>query len=62
MTLVFGGDKVINSNCKKCIFLKDGRCDGEDKSCMCKFCPRNLSICIVTKWCRETESPITFEE
>ncbi|WP_291964575.1 hypothetical protein [Caloramator sp.] len=53
---------MVNSNCKKCIYFKEGKCNGEDVSCICKFCPRNLSICITTRWCRETESPVTFED
>jgi tetrahydromethanopterin S-methyltransferase subunit E len=58
----FGGGIMVNSNCKKCIYFKEGKCNGEDVSCICKFCPRNLSICITTRWCRETESPVTFED
>ncbi|QCX34567.1 hypothetical protein FDN13_13140 [Caloramator sp. E03] len=53
--------KIINSNCKKCPYLKAGSCSGEDKQCICRFCPRNIATCITVKWCRETESPLIIE-
>lgn len=52
---------VLNSNCRRCPDYKESRCDGKESSCICKFCPRNISMCIITKWCRETESEIFFE-
>lgn len=52
---------VINSNCKKCPDYINNKCDGGDLNCLCKFCPRNLSVCIEVRWCRETESQILFE-
>lgn len=55
-------EKVINSNCKKCPEHLTNRCEGEDENCLCKFCPRNMSVCIRVKWCRETESSIIFEQ
>ncbi|EYE87962.1 alpha/beta hydrolase [Fervidicella metallireducens AeB] len=55
-------EKVINSNCKKCPEHLTNRCEGEDENCLCKFCPRNMSVCIKVKWCRETESSIIFEQ
>ncbi len=48
--------KIINSNCKKCLDYEEKRCEGDIRDCMCRFCPRNLGICIKMKWCRETES------
>jgi hypothetical protein len=53
--------KIINSNCKKCVYYKEEKCNGEDKQCMCKYCPRNIEICSKTRWCRETESPAVFD-
>lgn len=48
--------KIINSNCKKCPDFNSQMCTGSLSDCMCRFCPRNLGICIKMKWCRETES------
>ncbi|KYH31678.1 hypothetical protein CLTEP_23410 [Clostridium tepidiprofundi DSM 19306] len=45
-------------NCKKCPEFLNGNCDGNDEKCMCRRCPRNLSECLVTRYCRETESPL----
>lgn len=52
---------VVNSNCKKCPSYASKRCDGSDINCTCKFCPRNMGVCIRVRWCRETESQIVFE-
>lgn len=52
---------IINSNCKKCPDYLAERCDGGDAHCMCKYCPRNLEMCLGVKWCRESESPIIIE-
>lgn len=54
-------NKIINSNCKRCIDYEKKNCDGSDMGCMCKFCPRNLGVCMKVRWCRETESPIILE-
>ena len=43
-------------NCKYCLELKNNRCDGTDKGCLCRTCPRNLGQCLCVKYCRETES------
>jgi hypothetical protein len=62
---VIRGDKVkviVNSNCKKCPDYEKDRCNGQEIQCTCKFCPRNMSICIKVRWCRETESPVVFDE
>lgn len=55
-------EKIINSNCKKCPDFIKNRCDGGDDHCMCRYCPRNLEVCLGVKWCRESESPIILEE
>jgi hypothetical protein len=55
-------DKMVNSNCKKCPDYRNGNCTALDIQCLCKFCPRNIEMCIRVKWCRETESSIVFEE
>lgn len=44
------------ANCKYCLELKAGNCDGKAQDCMCKRCPRNLGQCLITRYCRETES------
>jgi hypothetical protein len=54
-------NKVINSNCKSCPDHLNNKCEGSDNQCMCKFCPRNLGLCVRVKWCRETESPVIFD-
>lgn len=50
--------KEINSNCIKCIEYFKQECIEKEGQCICKNCPRNLSKCIITKWCSETESSI----
>ncbi|MGL5868952.1 MAG: hypothetical protein ACRCYH_07660 [Clostridium chrysemydis] len=47
-------------NCKECPELKNGNCDGKDLGCVCYKCPRKLSVCMITKYCRETESVLYF--
>jgi hypothetical protein len=54
-------ERVVNSNCKKCPDYINNKCSGSDVNCLCKFCPRNMSLCIKVRWCRETESQIVFE-
>lgn len=49
---------IVVFNCKKCPEYINNNCDGKVNNCMCKNCPRNLSQCIITKYCRETESVI----
>jgi hypothetical protein len=48
----------IKNNCSKCPEFLEKQCDGKVENCICKKCPRNLGQCIVTKYCRETESII----
>ena len=48
-------------NCSYCPEYKK-TCNGDDKSCLCYKCPRHLGQCICVKYCRETESILTFEE
>jgi hypothetical protein len=55
-------DNMVNSNCKKCPDYISGKCNAFDVQCLCKFCPRDLGMCIRVKWCRETESSIYFED
>lgn len=31
-------------------------CKGNDMSCLCRKCPRNLGQCLTVRYCRETES------
>ncbi|GAA0071595.1 hypothetical protein UT300003_31200 [Clostridium sardiniense] len=50
----------IAVNCGDCPEKRDGNCDGKDLQCVCFKCPRKLSECIVTKYCRETESVLYF--
>lgn len=50
---------IEGSNCKHCPEFDENRCDGTAEDCMCKRCPRNLGQCIITKYCRETESTIS---
>lgn len=52
---------IVNSNCRKCPDYVHSNCDGKDPHCMCKYCPRNLEVCLGVKWCRESESPIIIE-
>ncbi|PJI08239.1 MULTISPECIES: hypothetical protein [Clostridium] len=49
---------VEGDNCKHCDELKSGKCKGEAEDCMCRKCPRNLGQCMITRYCRETESVI----
>lgn len=42
-------------NCRYCPSYQK-TCDGNDKSCLCLRCPRNLGQCIKVRYCRETES------
>ncbi|TDT60938.1 hypothetical protein EDD71_11056 [Fonticella tunisiensis] len=53
---------MAGKNCTKCPEFKNGKCGGEDSQCICRNCPRNMGMCIITRWCRETESEIFFEE
>ncbi|MFD3155304.1 hypothetical protein ACFIJ5_00085 [Haloimpatiens sp. FM7330] len=48
--------KVVSTNCKKCPEYMNKKCNGDAENCMCKRCPRNLAECLITKYCRETES------
>lgn len=48
------------SNCKNCPELINNKCDGNLENCICRNCPRNLSKCIITKYCTETESTLCF--
>ncbi|AYF53978.1 hypothetical protein G8S21_12285 [Clostridium botulinum C] len=47
---------VIQNNCLRCLEYKNSTCNGTASDCMCKKCPRNLGECLITKYCRETES------
>lgn len=49
-------------NCKYCIDFKNNKCDGTEKNCLCRICPRNLGQCICVKYCRETESVLVWED
>lgn len=49
-------------NCRYCIEKEKGNCDGKDLSCLCYKCPRHLGQCMCVKYCRETESILTFHE
>ncbi len=49
-------------NCKYCIDFKNDRCDGKEKNCLCRLCPRNLGQCICVKYCRETESVLFWND
>lgn len=50
----------IGHNCDKCPEKSEKNCDGKLAECICRVCPRNLGQCIVTRYCRETESIINF--
>ena len=54
--------KAISNNCSKCPSYINKECDGNDYKCICKKCPRNLGECIITKYCRETESILNSYE
>ena len=49
-------------NCKYCIDFKNNKCDGTEKTCLCRLCPRNLGQCICVKYCRETESVLFWND
>ncbi len=49
---------AISLNCKKCPEHENKKCDAQVNNCMCRKCPRNLGVCLITKYCRETESAI----
>lgn len=49
---------AISLNCKKCPEYAEKKCDAKAENCMCRKCPRNLGVCLITKYCRETESAI----
>jgi len=46
---------ILAENCKHCPEYQQS-CEGNDPSCLCYRCPRNLGQCITVKYCRETES------
>jgi len=52
---------LVNRNCGHCPDFKK-KCAGGDSSCMCLGCPRDLATCIVTKYCRETESVLILDD
>ena len=47
---------IAATNCAKCPDFLSKDCDGKAEDCMCKRCPRNLGTCLITRYCRETES------
>ena len=47
-------------NCNYCPEYKKS-CNGDDKGCLCYKCPRHLGQCMCVKYCRETESILTFD-
>lgn len=53
---------VVQENCKRCPEFQTNNCDGNAENCMCRNCPRNLGECIITRYCRETESVIFAED
>ncbi|KGM99632.1 alpha/beta hydrolase [Clostridium novyi A str. 4570] len=53
---------VIQNNCERCTEYKNNRCDTKVTDCMCKGCPRNLGECLITRYCRETESVICNDD
>ncbi|WP_164474748.1 MULTISPECIES: hypothetical protein [Clostridium] len=55
------GADIVVFNCKKCPEYINKNCNGMESNCMCRNCPRNLGQCIITKYCRETESIIEME-
>lgn len=52
-------DNLIN-NCSKCKEFFKEECVEKEGGCICKKCPRNLSKCIATRWCSETESALDY--
>lgn len=49
-------------NCDACPEKKKGKCNGDDRGCLCYRCPRQLAQCMCVKYCRETESVLYFDE
>ena len=49
-------------NCPKCPEKLSGKCLGNDLSCLCYRCPRNLSQCLCVRYFRETESVLNYDE
>lgn len=47
-------------NCNYCPEYKKS-CDGKDIKCLCYKCPRHLGQCLCVKYCRETESILTYD-
>ena len=47
---------IAATNCGKCPDFKSKNCDAKAQDCMCQRCPRNLGTCLITRYCRETES------
>ncbi|WP_461207749.1 hypothetical protein [Clostridium sp. DL1XJH146] len=52
---------IVAENCKRCDLFKNKQCNGDATDCMCRNCPRNLGECLITKYCRETESVLEFD-
>lgn len=52
--------KVVPKNCESCPERTKGQCDTLTDKCMCKRCPRNLPECLITRYCRETESILDY--
>ncbi|MBU3210694.1 hypothetical protein [Clostridium algidicarnis] len=52
---------MIENNCKVCPEYINNNCEGGALDCMCLKCPRNLGKCMITKYCTETESILTFD-
>jgi len=52
---------IVVYNCNKCPEFRASKCDGKVEDCMCRRCPRNLGQCLITKYCRETESVLDME-
>lgn len=51
----------LADNCRHCPEL-GSTCQGNDASCLCFRCPRNLGQCILLRYCRETESVLELAE
>ena len=49
-------------NCNYCPELKKGTGDWNGDGCLCYKCPRHLGQCMCVKYCRETESILTFDQ
>lgn len=52
--------KNIPKNCSMCKEYKESKCDTKTNRCICKRCPRNLGECLITRYCRETESVLDY--